>query len=486
MVAQEIELKLVLTAAEADTFLSSGLMPGKPTAQKLRAIYFDTPDNALLAAGISLRIRRAGNKRIQTIKGADTPGAGLFARSEWEVPVRDDHPVFDERTPVPAILGDTVNSVVAAFEVKVERLTWTVEGDEASVEVVLDRGAAIAGGRQSPVCEIELELKHGEQSAVFALARKIAEAVPVRIGVMTKAERGYALLGSVHKSYKADPIRLDETTASAAAFQAIAGLCIRQYRLNEMLILEDSAPEALHQARVSLRRLRSALAIFKPVLIGGQVPHFQSELRWLTGVLGEARDLDVLVGRVRPGDLKDRLQAAREQAYESVRMAADSGRVRVLLFDLAEWLATGAWLTVEETRTMRELPAKAFAQQSLHSLRKRLKKRVGALKTLSDEQRHEARKAAKRLRYGAEFFGSLFSSGKRSRRLRKFTASLELLQDQLGTLNDLVAAPQVLERLDLMRQPGSETLLAHGKKAKLISASEEAYVDLMDRENFWS
>jgi len=481
-VPQEIELKLVLPATTAETFASSGLLPGKPTQQDLEASYFDTPDQSLLAAGISLRIRRSGSERIQTIKRADTSGTGLFSRSEWEMSVQDDTPVSDHRMP----LRDASRAVIPAFEVKVERLTWLVEDDAASIELVLDRGAVIAGERQSPVCEIELELKRGEPTAIFALARSIAEVHPVRLGVMSKAERGYALLGPARKAFKADPIRLDPAASSAEAFQALAGLCVRQYRLNEIRLLEASAPEALHQARVSLRRLRSALAIFKPVLADEQVPHFQAEFRWLTAILGEARDLDVLVERAAPGDLKVQLQAAREQAYANIKTAIDSSRVRGLLLDFAQWLAIGDWLNAEATQTLRATPAKAFAKGSLHSLRKRVKKRGAALDTLSDEQRHEVRKAAKRLRYGAEFFGTLFSSGKRARRYRKFTGSLEHLQDQLGALNDLAAAPHVLERLGLTDQAGADGLLAHGKRSKLLHASQQAYADLVDRKSFWS
>lgn len=481
----EVELKLVLSQSAADAFLDSGLLEGAPLAQNLQATYFDTPDHVLLGADYALRIRRAGQERIQTIKRADPSGAGLFARSEWERSVRGDLPVLDETTPVSALLGAAVTRIVPVFEVNVERLIWLVEDEAAAIELVLDRGAAIAAERQSTVCEIELELKRGAPSALFALGRKVTEAFPARLGVVTKAERGYALVGPIRTAFKAEPIRLDEAASSATAFQAIAGLCVRQYRLNETLLLRASQPEALHQARVSLRRLRSALAIFKPLLAGEQVQIFQSELRWLTAILGEARDIDVLADTVRDGPLKARLLAAREQAYVNVGAALDSSRVRDLLFDLTEWLACGDWLSAPESQASRDLPAREFATNTLHTLRRRVKRRGAALDTLDDEQRHDVRKAVKRLRYGAEFFEAFFSSGKQARRYRKFVASLEQLQDEVGALNDMVAAPQLLERLNLLDQEGAKAILHHGERSKILAASKEAHADLVDRKNFW-
>jgi len=310
--------------------------------------------------------------------------------------------------------------------------------------------------------------------------------VPVRLGVVTKAERGYDLLGPRRDAFRAEAVHLDVEASSAQAFQAIAGLCIRHYRLNETLLLDARAPEALHQARVSLRRLRSAIAIFKPLLVGEAVSHLQSELRWLTGLLGEARDLDVLLAKVGPGALHDRLAAAREDAYAHLATALDSRRARALMLDLAEWLATGPWLRDPEQQEARDRPIRAFAAEALDQLRRRVKKRGAAFAQLSSEDRHDVRKAAKRLRYGAEFFATLFAGETRARRYRQFAAALEELQDELGTLNDLAAAPLMLKRLGLLDQPGVAPVLAHRKPSRIIAAAEVAFGDLLDRKPFWS
>ncbi len=242
----EIELKLVVTPADADALEASGLLYGAPAIARQISTYFDTPDRALSNAGFSLRIRRSGKKRIQTIKADGASAAGLFARAEWERPVKDDAPILDYTTPIPTLLGGAVDAIGPVFEVHVERRTWIIDEDDAKIELVLDRGAAVDGDRQSSFCEIELELKDGNLATLFALARRINAIVPVRLGVLTKAERGYGLSGQTVKAARAAPIMLSSEVTSGQALQIIVQMCVRQFRLNEALLLVARNAEALH------------------------------------------------------------------------------------------------------------------------------------------------------------------------------------------------------------------------------------------------
>jgi len=203
-------------------------------------------------------------------------------------------------------------------------------------------------------------------------------------------------------------------------------------------------------------------------------------------VLGEARDLDVLLAKTKPGaSLFEELSGARDAAYAGVDTALASGRVRALMLDLTEWLICGAWRTAPSMRDARDAPARQFAKQTLHDLRRRVSKRGRSLATQADEERHDVRKTAKRLRYGADFLGSLFPGKKRARRYGKFMRSLAKLQHQLGVLNDMATAPMILDRLGLRDDPGAKHLVAHQKKSKIIEAAAEAYDDLVDRKTFW-
>jgi inorganic triphosphatase YgiF len=96
-------------------------------------------------------------------------------------------------------------------------------------------------------------------SALFNLARKIRTVLPLQLGVQSKSERGYGLAQSPElRAVKAEPILLTTEMTSAKALQAIAHSCLRQFRLNEVVLTDRDDADALHQTRVALRRLRAA------------------------------------------------------------------------------------------------------------------------------------------------------------------------------------------------------------------------------------
>jgi inorganic triphosphatase YgiF len=483
--ADEIELKLELSPADADRIVASKLFGESAKVAQQVSTYFDTGENALAKAGFSLRIRRSGKTRIQTIKADGASGAGLFARTEWERPVNDDTPVLDYATPLPTLLGDAAKGIEPQFIVRVERCKWLVEEDEATVEVVLDRGEVIAGDRSEPICEIELELKLGDPAALFGLASKIDDIVPVRLGVLTKSERGYRLTEAMPASVKAGPIALDPGISTADAFKRIVQSCIRQFRLNEALLLSGRDPNALHQARVAIRRMRSAFSIFRP-MTGDDGASLRDELKWLASALGEARDLDVLLERALPGALHDRIAAARDATYDDLFGILADRRARVVMLNVAHWLEQGRWTDCDGAEVDGGLPARAFAATALARLRRRIKRRGEGLATIGDEARHEVRKDAKKLRYASEFFASLFGRKREQRRHKRFVAALEGLQDGLGALNDLATAPELLEKIGLTDQDEANAILSSGSgKKKWLERAEEAHEELFDTKRFW-
>ena len=480
----EIELKLELSPKEAHLLEASGLLAGDPKKQRQRSIYFDTADRRLAKAGLTLRIRRSGRKRIQTVKGNGGASAGLFTRPEWERSVADDVPVIDDSTPIRALVGELAARLAPVFEVRVERRTWTIRGRDAVIELVLDRGAAIAGDCRSPICECELELKQGDAAALFALARKLDAELPVRLGILTKSERGNALLRPRRMAFKAERIVLPKDATAADAFQRIVHNCLRQYRRNEDALLAGRSAEALHQARVALRRLRSAFFVFR-TLVDHAGRRLNDELRWLAAELGEARNIDVLSDRASHAALGDRLETARRAAYADVNGALASSRTRALMLDLAQWITCGAWLGVADARHLRDQPAGEFADAVLDRLRRKVKRHGRDLADADDDARHRIRKDAKKLRYAADFFVALFDGKRAQRRYKRFVAALEALQDQLGALNDLAMAPHLLRKLGLADAPGAASLVDLTDKQAMLEALDEDYRALIDAKRFW-
>lgn len=482
----EVELKLEFAAEDRDRLTSAVLLAeADATTDHLVSAYFDTPELDLRAAGYTLRVRHSGDRWIQTVKANGEGGAGLFVRSEWERDIADDRPLIDARSgPLAKVVdGATLARIRRLFETDVRRTRYALRSRKAEIELAIDEGRIRAGKRRVRLCELELELERGSPHALFEMVRRLDETVPLRLGVSSKSERGYALLaGGTRDAVKAEPIRLDADDDIRDAFGLIAQGCIRQFRCNETLLLESGGAPALHQARVGLRRLRSAFSLFKPLFAGdAQVRRLRTELSWLAAELGEVRNIDVLIKRA-DGDLVTQLAAARARVFDRAKGELASARSRRLMIDLAEWLALGDWRLRPVDPALASRSPAPFAAEILDEHRKRLKRRGKGLARLSDEHRHRARIEAKKLRYATEFFASLYPSRTGRRRHAAFLEALEAMQDQLGELNDQVIGREVLAALGI--DPLAMTPGPHDR-ADLLARAEEGYERLMDAKRFW-
>lgn len=476
----ETELKLELDSGAAMAGLPALLGLKQGERERLDSLYFDTPDGCLAEKGLSLRIRCNGRGRIQTVKAGGGVGAGLFERAEWEQPVPDDTPVIDADGPVATTLGSDTGRIERRFAVAVTRETWLLDEGRSRVELAMDHGAACAAGRTDAFCEVELELKHGGTEALFALARRIAAITPARLGVLSKAERGQRLLATDRWAERASHVPLSSDMRVAEGFRAVATHCIRHFRLNEDLLRTDDADRALHQARVAIRRLRSALVAFRPAVKSAPARRFNDELRWLAAQLGTARDIDVLLPRLDRPAARARLASARCDAYAHARRACTSQRARMLWLDLAEWVALGDWA---ERKTARKHLG-PFAAAALDRLHARLLSHAAAVTGDDDDARHDTRKTAKKLRYAVEFFAPLHGEGGAPKAQKRYTAPLKELQEYLGDLNDIATMPVTLAAL------GVDPAAAAGgpdvdRRSVLIVRAGDALHRLERADRYW-
>src|SRR6187549_3804743 len=146
------------------------------------------------------------------------------------------------------------------------------------------------------------------------------------------------------------------TSTPGAAFQGIALSCLHRFEINRDLLARSGEAEALHQARVALRQLRSAFSIFREIVADDRFEDLREELRWLAAATNEARDLDALIARmdVVPASLEQERRRASAQASKILA----SARSERLLRELIDWLANGVWLDV---RNPRDQTAAGFA-----------------------------------------------------------------------------------------------------------------------------
>jgi CHAD domain-containing protein len=269
----------------------------------------------------------------------------------------------------------------------------------------------------------------------------------MRPSTMNKSARDYAFLQSQPSpdAPRAERVRLKKRTRNVKAFQIIANSCLHQVLENVPGISRGDS-EAVHRARVALRRLRTIIVIFDDMVFDRRRDVIKRELKWTAGALSPARDLDVLIGEI--GECHDRgdrasdlqgLGRRRETVYRETNRVIGSRRFRTLLLDVAGWIETGDWLTTSDktVRKLRNQRVRRFAAEEISRRRKKVLKLGRHLDRLSPIRRHKLRIAGKKLRYATEFFADLFSGKSEAKRLHNMIASLKDLQDALGALNDI-------------------------------------------------
>jgi inorganic triphosphatase YgiF len=489
---REIELKLELEVGSAAAISCHPIVANLPArTARQTSIYFDTAARHISAAGFSLRVRGVGDKFIQTVKQANGVGAGIYDRPEWEVEIDGAEPERSALNDTP--LGNVISDkhwkkLEPVSQSKVERTTWLAEFDNSTIEVTFDEGEVKSGKKRQRFVELELELKEGAASAIFAAARTLATDIPVRIGVLTKEQRGQSLEnGTDGKVAKAEPIHLLPEMTAGAGFIAIALGCLRHFRLNEPVVLQKRDPGSLHQMRVAMRRLRSAFTLFRPAIVDARYLELREELRWFTDQLGEARNIDVLIARYDKIQgkgskaLRTRLKAARGEAYDRVLKTLASARFRALMLDLVEWLTTGEWLNL----TAAGGPLRSFADEALDKRWRKVKKGGRDIATLSPEPLHNLRIEVKKLRYAVEFFVSLHCAKPAIDRRKSAQSALTELQEVLGFMNDDDTARAILPEL-LSGEP--QALLFAEKQLNAshpLTGAVKAYRSLMKAGPFW-
>ena len=485
---REIELKLALAPGDAAALRASpALAAAKPSEEDLLAIYFDTPRRELAQAHMALRLRRHGKSWVQTLKAGRSGAGGVHDRSEWEFERPGpsiDLSLFAE-TPL-ASLPDAAGlheRLAEVFRVESRRTTWRLEPVAGTrLEAVLDQGRVAAKGRTEEISEVEVEALEGDPAAAFDLVARLLETVTLRPSAVTKAERGYRLAQRRRWApAKAGDVALDAGLTLPAAARAVVSAGLEQLQANETGLIETADPEFVHQARVALRRMRSALRIFREAIGPERAQAWLDQLGELGTALGVARDWDVLATQTLPpalaafGDEKVRRQVAgraarrRRRERELAREAIRSRRYAAVVLDLSRWIALEE--PIAPATEAESLPG--FAARVVRKRHKRLIADAAHLESLGPAERHKVRIDAKRLRYGVDALASLFPA----KRVERYLEALAGLQDALGHGNDAVAAGRLMAELD---PPEPLAAFARGWFAAKAAGDPMVYRVLLD------
>jgi inorganic triphosphatase YgiF len=504
----EIELKFTLSPQRQRTLAKLLAKLARTVSAPVRrheiTHYFDFADHALCGEGFSLRVRHSAGGYVQTLKSLSGEVGAAMTRFERE------WTLARGRLDITKLAGTPVSQLMAArrdapirqiFTTDIDRQVYVVSlDDDAIVEVAVDNGHVRSGESAQAIHEIEFELKAGSTAALYRFALAFHEVCHLAISTDSKAVRGYRLAaGRRFEACKANDLELPYDITVAEGFRRILGSGIGQLAANLPFCSADDA-EPLHQARVAVRRLRSALSLFAPYLEPEAAGQFETTLKRFGRVLGEARDRDVFIGELagdRAEDPRDGtwlevivppIEVERRAAYRGVQTLIKSAEPTGFILALAGWVESGLWLRPDtKLAKLPGLPLAGIASEMLDRLAAKAGKRGRRLGDRSLDELHALRKTLKKLRYCTEYCGTLYQR----KRVIRYQERAKHLLEVLGALNDTVGMDALLDTLDtkdaaLIPGIGLISRVSAAKREKALKRLPKAWKAFAAETPFWA
>jgi len=441
----------------------SEMEPNRTERTTVTSTYYDTAAGRLDRVGLTLQVQKQNGRYKQIVTTAELKEQPPLIRCEWEDFIDGERPDLgapNSSAHLPKALNEA--ELHARFATVVQRTACTLEPD-ASTEIVgaVDKGEIrpVEGQRTEPIYEVELQLKRGAPAALYGTGLRLLEIAPLRIELRSKLERGCRLLESTTAEPQAEHslpfgLKPDMTVEESLRKIGLGGL--RLFLRNELAALAGVS-EGVHQMRVAVRRLRSAVATLKRMLPQEQYEWVNQELGWLANILAAARNWDVLsssllapVRSALPNDqdlieLCRLCERERQSAYQSADAAIRSRQHTAALLRLSLWFASCSWRNqpVSQQSALLMAPIGTVAPSLIGRRYKKVKKAADRFDEFTPQQRHEFRIAVKKLRYTIEFLRDLFDSN----HVAGFVQRLKSLQDDAGYANDIRVAHELLTDL---------------------------------------
>jgi triphosphatase len=456
----EFELKFEIPSSSLPR-VAAALRDAKATRQRLQAQYYDTSNGDLASHGLVVRMRKEGRQWVQTAKGKTIrPLERLehnFILTRYNaVGVPKINLARHAGTPVGEAIvkalsfnpSEMLPKLGPIYATDVRRISLLVEYAGSIVEIALDQGRISANSRSLALCELEVELKQGMPEHAVALARRWCAEYDLWLSSITKSMKGRRLHNSlsVGSAVPAVAPKFDRGSGGGQIVGAVLQSCLKQILPNASeLAMGSNDPDRVHQLRVGIRRLRTALRELSG-LADGIDPAWEIALARVFEELGRHRDCGYLKLILEP-----QLEAAGGPVVNCDLAGAgipDPGAVvrsrtfqDVLLCLIG--FAQGAELNKSETHNSSRDNVKIMLRLRLKSLRSQTLKDGKKFLSLSEDRQHRVRKRLKRLRYLSEFSAPLFST----RKTADFIDALKPAQDALGLSNNELIALRAYRKL---------------------------------------
>lgn len=350
----------------------------------LANVYFDTEDRRLRSWQCGLRIRTQDGQHEQTIKCRGQTIGGLHQRPEYNLPLDGEWPQLaafpPEIWPPDIDLGALQQDIRPQFRTDFRRQAWRLRlADGTEIELAFDQGFIEVSGLQEPLCELELELITGDALSLFNVARDLLALGNLRLGSISKAQRGYRLAGLTPEPevQRMGFVPVSETMQVVDGLFAVFGFAFNHWQYHEQLFLEQPSLAALAQLRNGVALLQQTQQFFADLLVQIAPRHWQDELSWLEHELSwldEALALERLTAErghsLRNLACHDPLLQALQQRQEQLPTLAAmqqlcySARYAHLLLDVNQWLFA-VQNAAAQLPALARLPLRPYARTEL-------------------------------------------------------------------------------------------------------------------------
>ncbi len=466
----EIELKLVLPGQEAESAVVTYMRDNRYTVEELDPVrnvdtYLDTFDWSLMKKRFSLRYRISNGSWMYTLKSIGPAEDGIARRMETEISL--DGPV-DTPTQIPVkqvrkLVDDIIfpRRLLEQVQIRTSRRRYrVVSPEEAEIELVFDTSTFTLRGLQKPrrvqkLEELEAEILNGPEGVLQSLSTLLSDRFrypPSKASKFEVAIERFKITIPSRKPPEGLGPHLDDRLDLAV--RKILTYQFQRFREQLPGVQRDVDTEFVHQARVATRRMRSALRLFREAIPESASTYLGGELKWLGGMLGAVRDLDVFLLNLsrfkkqiesfpakKKKTFEDWIEKHRRAPWKALCQALESPRYRNFERRLVQFLERS--LPVRPRLSLAVKPVREVAPVIISEKFDAVIEQGRALLAHSKlKQYHLLRIQMKRLRYASEFMATAYGDA-----LDAFIDRAVEIQDCLGEPQDTVFTRKFIDGL---------------------------------------
>lgn len=484
---QEIELKFQIPPDKRESILKA-LQRKSVQHTHTQSLYFDNKQFKLFQHSILLKQHLENGQWLQILKFAFNQHTELFEIKELlpsnENQIQVEYYQKNKHIPkeVRKLISDFTDPLRLQFSTDFERSSTLFNFQNSQIIVELDRGLMQVNQDQFEIYELRFKLKQGTIQDLISFILPRVKRYSLWLDIRSHVQQGFQYAQDQHEIpvQLQMPLHLNKNDSTEQALKKVIHHCLQHLLPNSTAIASQQFnSEHVHQARVAIRRLRSALKTFSSWSQYIDLT-WQNELANLFRELGTSRDLSMFYEELLPqlealDAPKFKLETLPQHENNKLSDAFKSLSFASLVLSLIQFVH----------QDIHERPSKSIEKtihKKLEHLHQAIQSGAENYLNLAVEARHRTRKRLKRLRYSVEFIASLYDQSS----IKTYLKALKPAQESLGKYNDLIVAENLLKPY-VTTQP--EVWFALGwiaaEKQNALIQSQQDLLHFAQVKTFW-